>query len=473
MKRNKKIVEIYFVLYIAAIIFLLPDGKNIDSNKNLKETEFISLQPLKTTLFCRYYFDSTDIKIISLDSINVLKSNIDLNYIDFDFEIEDLSLKQKQFIEDQSTFFRFMRSMNPNELIFKWNPQFKPNLNKTYILSIYAYKQLRSSYKKEYIGQTQFSLLLIDVTNEIAANRDTFRISNQIPNILSPDFSLQRDRRISDITIEAHNYDIKSLAYRIWNNKIYIFGANPSSDLKQKPIIKVTSENKDNLGTCEIKEITNNSIILQGKTPIYGKMKVTISLKFAFENNIRTIDFYVSALPIPKPDIPSIIYPFKDYKIDPKLPFITEQKTFSILKLDGQKFKTAFYGEIITINMDEKDIGKNLILERYVEDELYDKYSIPINDYPPPIIYDIQLDFKDKIRIITNCYGYYKNEMNLVRLETKGNVTVRELRGKIQKDNDVFIQVFECVPKNTNEPFEFSVQAIDKRGQKSVMKKFP
>ncbi len=472
-KTNKKIVEIYFILYIAAIIFLLPDREKSELKINDIDSEFFTLQPFKTTLFCRYYFDSTEIKIISIDSVNIIKSNLDINDLSFDFEIEDLSLKQKLFIDEESTYFKFFKSNTSNELIFKWYPQFKPDINKTYILNILAYKNINNSLKKQFLGQTQFSLLLVDVTNEITANQDSIRLTNQLPNILSPDYYIQKNNKISEIVIEAHSYDIKSLAYRNWSNKIYIFGANPSEDLKYKPQINLSSINEENLGTCEVQDITNNSIVLKGKTPIFGKMKVTVTLKFSFENKSRIIDFYVSAIPIPKPELPSIIYPYKKYEIDPKLPLIAEQKIYCIVKLNSQIIKTSYQGEVIPIIFNENDIGKTLSIGRYIDDELYDKYSIAINDYPVPIIYDIQVDVKDNVKIITNSYGYYKNERNLVHLEVKGNVNVRELRGRIQNDGDVFIQVFECNPKNQNDPFEFSVQAVDKRGQKSIIKKFP
>lgn len=476
MNGNKKRkVEIYFILYLAAIILLLPQKKDNlikkeNSHSYIVQGPFI-IQPVKTSLLCRFETDSSGFKIISIDSVNSILYTGNVEDVRFEFEVEDLVLRQKQTISESSKYFRFIEDNKHQELKFHWYPFFIDKSNKTYNIKVNATAKEIDS-KNILHSETQFSLIMNNVAKknsnqEIASNENI----NTIPNNF-----LQRLRNISGkINIEPDKLNINAIAYKYWTNKIYIFNANPARDLIRKPKIQVQLNPKNNSGTAEIDSIGNHTILIKGRTPIYGSMKVSISTIFKFDNKVRKTEFYVKPVPIPLPKYNKIMYPGKQYIIKPNLPFLDNQNVRAYLKSKNEILNLGDQqGETIVFTPEISQIGQTIFLERYIDDNLLDKYDIKIFDYPNPVIDDIQIDNAGYVKIITRSFGYYDGKRNEVKLKATGNVKIRDLRGKMPSNTDkiTIIQFFKCEPKDKRKQFSFEVQAIDRRGRKSDKKKY-
>ncbi len=472
--RNRK-VEIYFILYLAAIVLLLPQKRGNESKKDSSHSYIIqgpfTIQPMKTSLLCRFKSDSSGIHIISIDSVNTILYTGNVEDVRFEFEVEDLVLRQKQTITGSSRYFRFLEDNKHQELKFFWEPPLIDKMNKTYNVKVVANAKEKGS-KNHFHSETQFSLIM---TNIVLENPNKELASN-INNNSIPNFNVQRFNNFSnEINIEPDKSNINAIAYKYWSNKILVFNANPSLDLLRKPKITVTLNPKDNYGTAEIDSIGNNTILIKGRTPTHGNMKVSISSVFKYDNKIRKTEFYVKPVPIPIPKYNKIMYPGKQYIIKPNLPFLVNQNVKAYLKDKNIILNIGDeQGETILFVPEINQIGRTITLERYVDNIILDKYDIRIRDYPNPIIDGIQLDNAGNLKIITRSFGAFNGKPNEVKLKTKGNVKIRDLRGKIPNSADKFVitQVFKCEPKDKNQKFVFEVQAVDKRGRKSSVEKY-
>ncbi|MFN3782046.1 MAG: hypothetical protein ACK4SO_07715, partial [Candidatus Kapaibacteriota bacterium] len=95
-KRKRRIVEIYFILYLAALVFILPESsfKPKDSNNAEVIGDFQSsftLIPEKSSLVCNIIVEPTGYRITKIDSSNVIFYTGDFEDIQFEFTIEDQS----------------------------------------------------------------------------------------------------------------------------------------------------------------------------------------------------------------------------------------------------------------------------------------------------------------------------------------------------------------------------------------------
>ncbi|MFH1051935.1 MAG: hypothetical protein V1779_13520 [bacterium] len=488
MKPRKKyrVIEIYFVLYLAAIIFLLPD-KPIEDNSNDDNLSLLqgpfTLVPVKTSLSCRFFLDTTGVNIVSLDSINTILFTGDVDDVEFDFKIEDLSLGQKQVFTGSSKYFRFVENFSKKELVFYWSPPLNDLTTRTYLIKVNATAKDKNakSNSPELFAETQFSLVLSNISEERQEYLpgDALSLSNQtnlyqgIP--VNPYIGQPLPYMGTDATLSVSTPEVVARAYERWENKIYVFGLSSTADLAKKPEIKFFNDPVDNKGYAELGDIGKNDILVIGKTPSHGKMKVKVIAKFKSNNSTKEIDFNVTPVTIEKPSFESVMYPGKNYHIDSKLPFLGGQRTSAYIKDKGNVILKIEQGEPVEYKPDITQVGKVLTLERYIDDKFYDSYDIRINDYQDPIVYNIEQLSKEEVKVITRCYGFYNGEQNYVRLELKGNAVVSlQPRGKIPKGDDdiTVIQIFKIAPKSKDKPFNFDVKAIDLRGKESPWKSF-
>ncbi len=119
---KKRTVEIYFVLYLAALIFLLPDSKEKKSEIN-HTNHYVSQMPFrinaeKSNLSARMILDSTGSKVLSLDSINNIYYSGDVKDVKFEFIILDNTLKQSLHLStgelNTVKYFRLIENKEKN-----------------------------------------------------------------------------------------------------------------------------------------------------------------------------------------------------------------------------------------------------------------------------------------------------------------------------------------------------------------------
>ena len=178
---KRRTIEIYFILYLAALIFLLPDGSEVfrtgkGTGIKVFQPEFVLL-PDKTTLTCRAIFDSSGTKIISLDSVNTIFYSGDVEDVKFDFIVEDQTLKNSLTLNSESKpttkFFRIEEHRDKQAAFFYWTPPTHDQFSKIYLVKVIATAKTKkpdpnvnSQIEKKNEGKivkftTQFSLFVM------------------------------------------------------------------------------------------------------------------------------------------------------------------------------------------------------------------------------------------------------------------------------------------------------------------------
>ncbi|MGE5480958.1 MAG: hypothetical protein ACM3U1_11110 [Chloroflexota bacterium] len=484
--KRRRIVDIYFVLYLAALLFLLPDKKPADERSNQKNySESFTLRAEKNALFAKAYIDSNGLNVISLDSVNYIYYSGDVEDVNYEFIIEDPAVKRRVSInsdEMSSTrYFRLIEDEENKSASFYWKPPADARNNAVYSVRVNAVAKSRRgadllSERPQLRASAQFNLILnfyekIPGSSALAATGETAgtRIDGGMgaPQFISTNFSFN-----------LQNYEIRALAGQRWQNSIFSAGADLKMDLSEAPKIRINNTPQNNGGTVYLKSLNPGGIVLEGVAPSYGESRVNVAFRQKFTGREVEMEFKVAPQMLKSPQYDKVMYPDRNYTIQLNMPFVSGQESSAQLKSgDGRNvYASSEGGGELAFTPSASDTGKTIYLERYVDGKLFgQRYPIQIKSYPPPEVVRL-IDFGAKtVRLQTAAYGAFAGRENyVVRLELEGNARYRELNGQATLDRASmqYVQIFEITPIDTEKPFEFNVTAVDRRGSRSAERKY-
>ena len=491
-KRNRN-VEIYFILYLAALIFLLPDsGKDVEkSGSDMGIPVFqqpFSLIPEKTSLTCLLARDSSGVKIISIDSINTIYYSGEVQDIKFEMIIEDQTSKQSISLASDKLSeidnFRLEEREDQHSAVFYWKPPLHNDLNKTYLVRVIVTGTLKNPQysdnqqitdNRKFKLNTQFSLNIIYLNSgplELAQKSDS--ITNTTQPLGIPNNFINNTIFPETFSLFPENNDLRAIAYQKWTNNVYANNINFIRDIK-KPEVIINLDPDDNGGTASILAIQENKISIQGKTPSVGRMKVGLKVIRKYDDREFIAYFNVSPQLIQAPDYDRYMYPDQVYTISPNLPVLGNETTAFIK--DGSFVRArSIQGEKFQFKPDISDTGKTLTLEMYIDNSLYgQKHYIRVLNHPNPEFIEVINRKKGEIEVITNAFGIVNNVKNeVVDFVIDGNAKFEEKRGGYKNYTNPIrtVQHFIFTPANNSKSFNFRIIAIDKRGKRSEPKFF-
>lgn len=485
MHKKRRVIEIYFVLYLAALILLIPgrdsdDFEKLDDNSNVFNLPY-SIKPEKSTLICRMALDSNGLNILSIDSINTIFFTGNAKSVSYEFLVESKPLGQRIILatndNKQTKLFKIVENEKSQTASFIWEPPKNLRSSTTYLVNVIAEITPENSELAPIEVKTQFSLIVYFYEQQYAINSIN---DNDLALADSQYFaSIQRYNTpvpSGNIILEPSKNKVRSIAYENWENTIFILGLNPLNDLKKNPELSIDLSHSNNGGTAKILNIYHNSIKIGGVTPGFGSMKVSLNVVRSYDSQEAEVNFNVVPQAIEKPLFSEIMYPEREYTIKPNLP-LTSTETRAILKKDNKSVAISKQGEDFTYTPLRSDIGKVLRLELYVDGNIYGQiYEISVEDYPKPVIVNIIKESNNKVKIQTRAHGTYKGERNYIKkLEIQGNAEAFELRGDAyyNSDENYYIQFFEVKPDNPSNRFQFSVEALDLRNYHSEKVSYP
>ena len=482
---KRKPIEIYFILYLVALVILIStdnEGTNKkDINTNFNETEFpFRIKSEKPLLVCKIITDTNGNKQYQLDSINYILDYGNVKDIQYEFTIEDVDLKQKILLkndENVNQIFSYKYDEKNRVAIFRWYPNIENTANKT--LNVYVNATAIISNKNDNTTQkiqakTQFSLV---ITNDylfdnkyelVTSNNNT---TNNTPFVSSHNYQTELS---SDFSIKPQIQTIRKIAGDTWENEIICYGFNPRTDLLMPPIIEINNSPLNNGGSIISDSLRNNSILLRGKVPDAGKSRISINVQRK-DLKEQKIYFDIQPISIQLPNVPSEMYPNREYYISPNIPNdISDIASYIKEKENDKVLFRSFNNDLIKFKPSTDDIGKILTFERYCNDKLIgQKHQIKIIDFPPPEITRLSERKKDELILETISFGTYKNKDNTIReVRIIGNAKYTQQHGKthINRTNLEIIEQFSITPKDNSKPFSFTISVIDQRGRESNKK---
>jgi hypothetical protein len=487
---KRRPVEIYFILYLAALMLLIPDlkdAKRNSTNEISTNSDLFKIYAEKSILITRVSIDSNGYRMVSADSVNFIYYNGNVTNIDFNFQIENKSLNQILNINSTNNLYDFFKYKELPELkaaSFQWNPPLLDGRNYIYTVKVNAVAIVNVKDNNTGINSpqkinatTQFMLVVAYYDSRtglpyIAFNQDSSQTKLVDSNLISGLF-----KYTNEIFFDFENKIVNALTTDEWTNQVNFFGINLSNELLTKPEISVINSPENNQGSAYIKQISNNSILLAGKTPLFGKSKIKIKLTRKVDRNSVEDEFIVQPIPIQEPSFPSVIFPLQNYKIDPSFPELPKKNFIIKISTENRVILQSNSTDLVNLLVDESYIGKTLYLERFINGKNYGKaYSIQVKAYPAPQIVRIQDVGTHKVKLIVNSFGIINGRDNLIKnVQIEGNGVFSELVGQAStnKQNLIYTQVYEIKPKDENKPFEFKIRVQDQRGEWSNFENYP
>jgi hypothetical protein len=470
--RRRKSVEIYFVLYLVALVLLMPDRKDItaDAVKDAAADARIELFPEKIRLECAIERDSMGPVIIrSADSINVIRYSPALNAMRVRATIEDVATGQVLSIDDslpqQSAFASLQVSPDRGVIVFRWSPILASMSSKTFrvTLDVRGIPAADVEDQAPALGQTQFVLTTI-VNNQ--APPQVIVLGGRTDTVVVRDTSAAQfgEQLSSEFWIEPARTMIVSAAGKEWSNRITIGGADPVRDLQSLPVVRVISG-----APIEItRYLEQRTLIIRGKAPVNGSSVLEVVAVRSDGKQARQ-SFTVQTITTAIPRIPETVYPGVEVIIDPLLPSVESAR--AVIR-DGAREIAATSTGVLRLRPTAADTGKVLVFERSIDGQIDIASNMYVRSFPPPVVREVRRGSDANVKTVT--VQFYSADRTTNRPTLKvidGNVAgVRKLAGYLrQADNQKppvsWIEVFEVTRKDASKPFSFRVQASDDRGR--------
>jgi len=472
--KRKGFNEIYFVLYLVAVILLIPDKNELNNifddigiNNNA-----VYLSPEKINLNCILSKENENIRIKHLDSLNFINLIGDVIDISYSIQIRKNNLTQTiSLIENKHESKQIYIEQIKNNLKFVWNPNTNNLVNQNYEVIINAVARvINNSEETETIylkSSFALNLFINDNVQQIASNDSIINelLKNQNNNQSNGLNQYNINRADLAIDINPEKQSLKGIANEPWTNTIRVIGLNLKTELLSNPKISIVSENSLQ-SKPTIKELNENSLVIEGVFPQKGKTTIELSLIRNLDNKEIKTSFLINTIDVEEPIYSNKIYPSQPTEINPNLPFIGKNIS-SVIKLGNEILFRSNDGSKFNFTPRDKDTNQTLTFERYINNKLVGKtYQILVLNLPSPKIIKKYLKEDLTYTIYVRTFGFVDGERNTSKLYSNNlEIKPQEQYALYKEDKNSTIQVFSVKLNNKNE--KITIFAKDKRKYQS------
>lgn len=484
--RKRRRVEMYFVLYLVALVLLMPD--RMENEASFVDTQAIfnarlEFSPDRMRLTCRLRRDSADqLQLVSLDSLNVIRYTGTVTDLDVSARIEEVETGQVLTVQPGNSptpLFDLEHQPQRSAVVFRWNPSLDRAAARTYRVTISGsgipvrssranssdYDEIPTGLRMT--GSTQF-VLTTQVDDgqapaiiTIAGGRDT---------LVLRDTSQQGTaaQQLGEFWIEPARDVIATGPQRQWTNRLSIGGADPARDLSGLPTVRVIGEQ---IGDVQ-RTTDQRTILLSGRAPRSGS--VTIEVRATRRDGVtKTASFVVSANAMPPVNVPDVMYPGVEYVVDPRLPALDNVR--AVIR-DGDRDLASVTESLLRIRLSARDTGRTLTFERLIDGVREGPtQSIIVRSFPAPTIRSVSRGSDPRKKIIVVQFYSADRSVNRPRLKIlDGNASdMKRLSGNLrpassERPTVSWLETFEVTQRDASRPFSFRIQASDDRGLSSA-----
>ena len=473
---RRRRVEIYFILYLLALVLLMPEAATPPSEDAGADPPLrIELFPERIRLTCEVKRDSSGgVRVLSMDSLNVIRYSPELTNVSVRAVIEDVASGQTLTIDDDSTtvrrFATIRHDWRRSAFLFSWRPLLDAGSSKTFRVIIQASGVPVNGIATDAmsaVGSTQF--VLTTVVNDQQPPQLVFMPGRRDTLVLRDGPSVsERSAGPGEFWLEPAREQVFAFASQEWSNRISIGGADPQTDLAEMPVIRISGEPLADIS----RSFEQRTMVIRGRAPRTGTSMVDVSARRS-DGVVRTTSFRVTAVGYSTPAIPDVVYPGVEYVIDPKIP-VDKAGLRAVIRDGAREIASASEG-VIRVRFANRDTGRSLTFERMIDGVAEPQsQTILVRSFPGPVIREIRRDADPNKRLVVVQFSSQERGENRPQLRViDGNAgSVRKLAGYLrQADNArpaiTWLEVFEITRKDAAKPFTFRVLAIDERGKES------
>ena len=484
--RRRRRVEIYFVLYLVALVLLMPDRVDLVEAKNDTSTlanARLEFTPDRMSLLCKLTRDSAGgARVMALDSFNVIRYSATVSDVRVSARIEEVETGQDLTIgpgESSTPMFSLEHQPQRNAVVFHWHPDLANALTRTFRVTVLGSGSPLAHLSGDgssadglptglrMTGSTQFVLATV-VENEnpstiitLPGGRDTVIVRDTVGgNMLAS---------LGEFWIDPARDKITTVSSREWTNRISVGGADPARDLTGLPRVRIIGEN---IGDVQ-RYTDQRTILLKGRAPRSGTITVEVTAQRR-DGQSRTAIFTVTAQPLAVVDVPDVMYPNVEYVVDPHLPLVENSRA---IVRDGEREVASTNEGLLRIKPMMRDTGNTLTFERVIDGNREGAaQQILVRSYSFPVIRDVKRDAASRKKTVV--VQFFSNDRSVNRPSLRvldGNaLEPKKLSGYLraadsQRPTTSWLEIFEITQGDQNRPFTFRIQAQDDRGRASAI----
>ncbi len=457
--KGLRLSNLYFVLYILAIVLLLPDKRESKGPADLRLIEALlssefELKASDGLLSARAIQTDDTSFFADINATSSIYFSAQVHAAEVSYAVRNVRGGTDQQlvgrVDDQAevTPDISLTKVSGTELRLRWNPSPATTTDELLqvVVSVEAMPEIPSRLKN--------SQQAAEINNYIERG---LRVRDSVTILLS--YSVDRvssarivaDGRITDtvynssvdtvlmqpeapFAVTSYTPYLQVLDGQQWENTITF-----SKQLSTAYDIKLRSDSPN----TSFSKVASNQIRVHGVAKGSGQAQVSVSITDA-EGFKTAVNFTVSSSNVREPLLPDFMFPDIVYTMDPGFP--NNVAGLSILTtcfINGEVVYNSSNGATFDLSVDEKDVGSEVLLKREVDGKAYGVvYSIPIRTYPRPEVISAQQSNGDYI-VKTRSYGVFQQLPNRVTVSAPG-VSIQELTGSIEFDSSThaIIQTF-------------------------------
>ncbi len=481
-RRPRRRIEIYFVLYLVALVLLLPDRPEPGGLRDvavISSDISLELRPERLKMECTLLQGADgSLQLVRIDSANTIHYSGDLTEVNLRARIEDDRTGQVITLEpggDANALFQLIPQPERRAVVFVWRPLRADRTSHKFRVTILGTgipmsdagpnggersalpPGLRVSGSTQFVVETRIDAAP-DVVTLTEVRRDT------VVQVLQPG----GNQRTGAFWVGAASPTIRVAPGGAWTNRLSFGGAEPMRDLKGLPRVSV---NRSGVVVERFLDSTQQAVILRGRALSSGAYTVTVRAE-RDDGEVRETSFDVETQRVDRPMLPGAVYSGLAYRIDPRLPDAPGVK--ATLKVDGRAVVSTTDG-VLKFQADRDDEGKRLTLERTMDGELMESpLQITIQALPAPEIREVKNTGNGNVkRVIVLYYGDKAANRPTLEIVDGNAAPPQKLFGnqRAADPNDAdamrWLEDFDVRRADGSKPFTFRMRAKDGRGRYS------
>ena len=487
--RRKLSIEIYFVLYLSAIVLLMgtaTTSKHEDPDDLIRTLrEFMvdfNVEVEKVALV--YTMLPAGLEVLPAseklrkDSMNVVHAWGSVRNIDFDIiGIRDTTDGRMLPIESAT-----LENIGGNRASVRWKPNVAMK-NRVYAISIAASadpevpptipaaSRARVAAALQSEGRVRdtvtFTVSVFAVTNpnmvhavvaqqqRIADTPSSTLLASASPALLPPVAG-------SSFSIEPGQDHLRVAAGQEWRTKLVFNGiTNVDAEIEQLTFDPPTVRRERTSG---------GTVYLVGGAITTGERTITASARRRADGRVATASFTISAGKLTEPSIPRDLYSGESYTLN----FGADDVPSSLISVRvKENGKVVIDNGPSVISYRPRSLGA-ATFERFVDGRIAGTYEATVSALPFPVFTGHTAEADDRGLITTKSYGMYEGRPNKVVLKVlDGNVAdePEEVDYRYDEKTKTHIQRWRVWRQSADKEFILTAWAMDRRGSGSATKK--
>ncbi len=491
-RRRKVSIEIYFVLYLSAIILLLgttPSHRN-EREEDLERvvTELLGsnfrVRAERAALIHNIIPASTQLDtngvLLRRDSINIITAQGTFSSVEFQLVSVTDSSTGRALPSERGRLTR----RSDRSAVFQWvpSPNDPPGVYRVTVAGI------ATVVPPPTMPQASRDLVA-DILRRRGPARDSvtftvtvFVVTDQAK--LTHVIRIQEDARLADsanaaiaaarppaaapvgtppgapFELSPSELEVTAPQGRPWQTRVTLSGLGSMNDLDIQ------------LGTpgVIISQRTPTAVMLTGTAPTsIGRQTVSLTARRRSDGRAATVSFAVRTVALPPPDVPQQLFSGQTHRLDFTASGIPSERMAVEVSVNGQIVLPRAQGSSV-IDFRVPESGQVRFV-RYLDNQYLDEATRDIRPLPRPSIPTVPVAQRDakEVEIRTLSFGSVNGQQNLATLHIKsGNASEPELvRTEPDEKGTRFVQVWRVRRRDAREPFRFKMYAIDLRGSKT------